>query len=238
MTTPETPKQTSTSSSQWAALLVSIISSLIVAFIIWVMFQHVQMMHADMSPALLEDITLEDCDTAECSLLEAQLNLEQKMIAHRNERVVSMLSSRLSLGVISLVVALIIIVFGGVLIFDRAIGHGQRLEASEGGEQGRKVSLTTPFAGVILCLIGAVLAAVAMYIPISGGAKISVLDIPVYTADENAFRRVTERFAGINPEPDVPQGSDTDQSPPNTGGNNDIENSLTEPLQNRSGLFQ
>lgn len=184
----------STRFSRYAGLVVCIFSTLFVGAVLFVLFTQIHLIEEDLPDPVLNPNELV-CATEDCSLEVARLAIETDVFARRYLAVKSAMSSRLMIFVTAEIIALTLIVLGGVLIFDRIRGSSEKIGLSSGApppdpsqpEQsaastgiGWSVFLGTTFPGVMLCAFATGILAFALHLSNQVEAKIKINDSPVF----------------------------------------------------------
>ena len=188
--------QESTFLSKVAAVAVTVLSVITIIVILSILYFQINRIHRIIDYSSDSDILIE-CTNDDCRERQALLNLERRLFSQRTERIQGALSSRLTLNLVAELVALTLIVLGGVLVFDRAQSAGEVVEVRRSA--GWQLALATTFPGVILCALGTVTLGLAMYFPTKQGAELRITDIPVFIEDPNWVRnRRPINNAGIN----------------------------------------
>ncbi len=129
------------------------------------------------------------CTSQECESARTLLTMEENAQTHRASHIKSALSVRLMTYVLAEIIALVMIVMGGMLVFNRIEGGGEDIGyiQSEDGKLAQKsFFMTTAFPGVMLCLFGSLTLVSAMFLPTREAAKIVWKDAPVFHANPNS----------------------------------------------------
>jgi hypothetical protein len=122
---------------------------------------------------------MEHCKQQACTETTMRLLLEQDAQVLRNDRVRSALNMRLIIFVVAEVVALTMIVMGGVLVFDRVQSlHRSSIEVD-------RIKLMTTFPGLIMCLLGTMIVGGSIWISSQRSSMMKIVDLPVYIRDVN-----------------------------------------------------
>lgn len=116
--------------SKRAGLIVCVTSAFFVGIILYILMQQIEMIEQTLPVSTLSGHKIV-CETEACSLSYTKLLIESDVLKARYTAVQSSMSSRLMIFVSAEIVALILAVLGGVLIFDRVRSNEEGLTLSK-----------------------------------------------------------------------------------------------------------
>ncbi|EFL87565.1 hypothetical protein [Ahrensia sp. R2A130] len=189
--------------SSISAMVVCLSAAAVLGMLLWLL--HVQsttMQTAPQIESLIKDPAIL-CVSEDCMTKRTLIALELHAFNLRNQRVQSALTSRLFVQVIAQVVALALIVLGGVLVFDRVrsrtsvMSFGRTQLATPGQDKPRSWSfvLVSDLPGVLLCAMGMLTLGASMYF-IANAALIEVSDVPIYLENPNTYKFSSRQTEG------------------------------------------
>jgi len=104
-----------------AGLAVSVACAAFVAGVLWILWDQINLIEEDL-PLRERPPIVEICETETCALTVEQYMVEHSMIATRYTAVRTAQATKLMIFVTAEIIALTMVVLGGVLIFDRVRG--------------------------------------------------------------------------------------------------------------------